>query len=95
MPVSFDIGSLIAAEPGVNGGRPCIAGTGTSVRCVAVYDMQGYSPEEIVADRPYLTLAQVHAALAYYWANKAEIEADLAADEAAEEEYLRTHPCQH
>lgn len=26
--------------------------------------MQGYSPEEIVTDRPYLTLAQVHAALA-------------------------------
>jgi uncharacterized protein (DUF433 family) len=94
MPVSFDIGSLIDSKPGVNGGRPCIAGTGTWVRTIAVYDMQGYSPEEIVADRPYLTLAQVHAALAYYWANKAEIEADLAADEAAEEEYLRTHPPQ-
>jgi uncharacterized protein (DUF433 family) len=94
MSVSFDIGSLIASKPGVNGGRPCIAGTGTSVRCIAVYDMQGYSPEEIVADRPYLTLAQVHAALAYYWANTSEIEADLAADEAAEEEYLRTHPPQ-
>jgi uncharacterized protein (DUF433 family) len=89
MPVLFDIGSLIASKPGVNGGRPCIAGTGTSVRCIAVYDMQGYSPEQIVEHRPYLTLAQVHAALAYYWANKAEIEADLEADEAAEEEYLR------
>jgi uncharacterized protein (DUF433 family) len=91
MPVSFDIGSLIASKPGVNGGRPCVAGTGTSVRCIAVYDMQGYSPEQIVMHKPYLTLAQVHAALAYYWANKAEIEADLEADEAAEEEYLRAH----
>jgi uncharacterized protein (DUF433 family) len=72
MAVLFDIGSMIASTPGVNGGRPCIAGTGTSVRCIAVYDMQGYSPEEIAADRPYLTLAQIHAALAYYWANKAE-----------------------
>jgi uncharacterized protein (DUF433 family) len=94
MPVLFDIGSMIASMPGVNGGRPCVAGTGTSVGCIAVHDMQGYSPEEIVADRPYLTLEQVHAALAYYWANKAENEADLAADEAAEEEYLRTHPPQ-
>jgi uncharacterized protein (DUF433 family) len=89
MPVLFDIGSLIDSKPGVNGGRPCIAGTGTSVRCIAVYDMQGYSPEQIVEHKPYLTLAQIHAALAYYWANKAEIEADLEADEAAEEEYLR------
>jgi uncharacterized protein (DUF433 family) len=92
MAVLFDIGSMIASEPGVNGERPYIAGTGTWVRTIAVYDMQGYSPEEIVAHRPYLTLAQVHAALAYYWANKVEIEADLAADEAVEEEYLNSHP---
>jgi uncharacterized protein (DUF433 family) len=53
MPVSFDIGSLIASKPGVNGGRPYIA----------VYDMQGYSPEQIVEHKPYLTLAHVHAGL--------------------------------
>jgi uncharacterized protein (DUF433 family) len=92
MPVLFDIGTLIASKPGVNGGRPCIAGTGTSVRCIAVYDKQGYSPEEIVADRPYLTLAQVHAALAYYWANKAEIDADLAAEAAFYDEMSESQP---
>lgn len=31
---------------------------------------------------PHLTLAQVHAALAYYHANREEIEADIAAEEA-------------
>jgi uncharacterized protein (DUF433 family) len=92
MAVHYDIGSMIASTPTINGGRPCIAGTGTSVRCIAVYDMNGYSPAEVVADRPYLTLAQVHAALAYYRANQAEIDADLAADEACEEEYLSSHP---
>jgi uncharacterized protein (DUF433 family) len=92
MAVLFDIGSMIAAKPGLNGGRPCIAGTGTSVRCIAVYDMWGYSAEEIVASKPHLTLAQVHAALAYYWANKAEIDADLAAEEAFFDEMSKSQP---
>ena len=83
---------MIEATPGFVGGRPRIAGTRTSVQCIAIENLMGNSAEEIVADRPHLTLAQVHAALAYYWANKAEIDADIAADEAAEEEYLRTHP---
>jgi uncharacterized protein (DUF433 family) len=92
MPVLFDIGTLIASRPGLNGGRPCIAGTGTSVRCIAVYDKQGYSPEEIVAHKPHLTLAQVHAALAYYWANKGEIDADLAAEAAFYDEMSKAQP---
>jgi Protein of unknown function (DUF433) len=46
------------------------------------YNM-GIPPEEIVLDYPHLTLAQVHAALAYYHVNRDEIEADLAQEEAA------------
>jgi uncharacterized protein (DUF433 family) len=41
----------------------------------------GYTPEEIVNNFGHLSLAQVHAALAYYYANKAEIDADLEAEE--------------
>ena len=44
---------------------------------------QGLSAEEIAAEYPHLTLAQVYAALAYYHANADEIEADLADEEAA------------
>ena len=40
------------------------------------------SPDEIVADFPYLTLADVHAALAYYWDHRDEIHAQMKADEA-------------
>ena len=43
----------------------------------------GLSPEEIALEYPLLTLAQVHGALAYYYANHDEIEADLAQEEAA------------
>lgn len=92
MPVLFDIGTMIASKPGVNGGRPCIAGTGTSVRRIAVYDRHGYSPEEIVAHKPHLTLAQVHAALAYYWAKRAEIDADLAAEADFYDEMSKAQP---
>jgi uncharacterized protein (DUF433 family) len=92
MPVLCDIGSMIWSKPGMNGGRPCIAGTGTSVRCIAVYDMKSYLAEEIVADRPYLTLAQVHAARAYYWASKDEIDADLAAEAAFYDEMSKGKP---
>jgi hypothetical protein len=41
------------------------------------------SPEEIALEYPHLTLAQVHAALAYYHANREEIETDIAQEEAA------------
>jgi uncharacterized protein (DUF433 family) len=43
----------------------------------------GLTPEEIVAKIEHLTLAQIHAALAYYHANRDEIDSDIAAEEAA------------
>jgi uncharacterized protein (DUF433 family) len=82
-----DIGSLITTSPDIQGGRPIIAGTGTSVRRIVALYKQGHSTDEIVADKDYLTLAQVHAALAYYYANQQVIEQDLA-EEATEYERL-------
>jgi hypothetical protein len=41
------------------------------------------SPEEVAYRIGHLTLAQVYAALAYYHANQEEMEAAMAADEAA------------
>jgi uncharacterized protein (DUF433 family) len=43
----------------------------------------GMSSEEIALEYPHLTLAQVHAALAFYYANREEIEADISQEEAA------------
>jgi uncharacterized protein (DUF433 family) len=80
------IGTLIARDPDVHGGRPLIAGTGVSVRVVALDSNGGLSPEEIAADRPELALAQVFAALTYYHANKAEVDADIRADALAYED---------
>jgi uncharacterized protein (DUF433 family) len=81
MAVVTGIGALIARHPGIRGGRPCIAGAGVSVRRIAVLHNSGDPPEEIACNLGQLSLAQVHAALAYYYANKAGIDADLEAED--------------
>jgi len=59
-------------------GKPCIAGTGIRVWDVYVlHERQGKTPDEIVAASPHITLADVHAALAYYWDNKEEIDRQM------------------
>ena len=73
-----DIGSLIVITPDVRGGRARISGTGVTVRRIVEWYKLGLSPEEIAHEIGHITLAQVFAALAYYHANREEIEADLA-----------------
>ena len=94
MSTTTDIGTLIAQSPGVCGGRPRIAGTGVSVRTIVGYHKMGETPEEIAVQIPHLTLAQVHAALAHYYANRDEMDAAMAAElaeaEKLEQEYVGT-----
>ena len=93
MPVAFtEIGALIARDPALRGGLPIIAGTGVCVRTIAIASNRGLSPEEIAADRPPLTLAQIYAGLAFYHANKAEIDADIGAEEQAYDDGVRSSP---
>ncbi|MCB0213148.1 MAG: DUF433 domain-containing protein [Anaerolineae bacterium] len=77
-----DIGTLITASADVRQGRPHIAGTGVTIHRIVGWYKLGLSPEEIANRIGHLSLAQVHAALAYYHANQATIEADIAAEEA-------------
>ncbi|HEX4809030.1 MAG TPA: DUF433 domain-containing protein [Bryobacteraceae bacterium] len=79
------IGSLIERQEGVHGGRPCIAGTSVSVRRIALWHNAGLVPEEIVRKFGHLSLAQVYAALAYYHANRGEIDTDLESEARATE----------
>ncbi len=71
-----DIGQLIVSSPDIRGGRPRIAGTGVTVHRIVQWYKLGLSPEEIAEEIEHLTLAQVYAALAYYHANREEIEKD-------------------
>lgn len=86
-----DIGSLIVRSSAIRGGRPRIAGTGVTVRRIVSWYKQGLSPEEIADQFGHLSLAQVYAALAYYHANRDEIEADLATEEAESVSLARQH----
>ena len=90
--MSMEVGSLLTSTTGIRHGRPCIAGTGISVHRVAILHNLGHSPEEIVRKYEHLTIAGVHAALAYYYANKLEVDTELASDEAdaesVEKEFL-------
>lgn len=58
----------IVQDPVHSGGAPTIRDTGIRVVNVATaYEHSGYSPDEIVEFSPDLSLADVHAALAYYY----------------------------
>lgn len=87
-----DIGGLIVSKPGVKGGRPCLAGTGMSVQAVAVRYKQGMSAEEILDEFPDLDLGRIYAALAYYHANKPQIEAGIEEDEQLGEKLAAKYP---
>ena len=59
------------------GGIPIVAGTRTPVRSIAGYYQMGMSADEILQSLPHLTLAKIHAALAYYFDHQREIDRDL------------------
>ena len=88
----IEIGSLISRRPDIRGGRPCIAGTGISVRRIAQWHNMGLIPEEIARKFGHLSLAQVHAALALPH-QPGEIDRDLESEareaEAPEEQHRR------
>jgi uncharacterized protein (DUF433 family) len=86
-----DIGTLIEQALGICGGRPCIAGTGVSVLRIAGWYKLGWTPEEISRRIGHISLAQVHAALAYYHANQEAMEAEMAAEEADYDRLRREH----
>ena len=57
--------SLITVESGKRGGRPCIRGLRMTVYDVLSYLAAGMSPQEIIADFPYLTEDDIRACLSY------------------------------
>lgn len=92
---TLNIGTLIVCNPDIRGGRPCIAGTGVTIQRIVGWYKLGLSPEEIADTVGHLTLAQIHAALAYYHANRQEIESALAADDNEAANIARLHRQTH
>ena len=74
-----DIGTLIIQTSDTCGNRPRIAGTRVTVQNIVIDFKAGMKPEDILAQRINLTLAQVYAALTYYYANQERIDMDIKA----------------
>lgn len=58
-----------------------VEGTRISLDSIVYVFQNGLSPESIVQSFPLLTLEQVYGAIAFYLANRTEIDAYLAAEE--------------
>ena len=73
----------IETNAGAGGPKPRIAGHRIRVQDVAIWhEKLGMSPDEIVHQYPTLTLADVHAALVYYWDHREEIERAITEEHA-------------
>jgi uncharacterized protein (DUF433 family) len=76
----------IEVTPGVAGGKPRIAGHRITVQSIVIWhERMGKSADEIHTEHD-LTLADVYAALAYYFDHRDEIDQSLEVGEAFVEE---------
>ena len=77
----------VVSTPETCGGKPRIAGSRIRVKDVVVWHIhQGMSLGEIISNWSHLSLAGLHAALAYYYDHKDQIESEIASDVAWYEE---------
>lgn len=62
----------------LQGSVPMIAGTTMKVtELVSEVMAYGWSPEELHFQHPYLTMGQIHSALAYYWDHAEELDREI------------------
>jgi uncharacterized protein (DUF433 family) len=75
------IDRYISHSPDIADGKPHLAGRRLTVQNIAIWHEQmGYSVDEI-AEQYNLSLAEIYAALAYYYDHKEEIDQDIADDD--------------
>ena len=83
----------ITKTPGVCGGKACVAGTRVRVMDIVIWrEHLCWSADEIVSQIPTITLSDVHAALAYYFDNREEIEEDIQRNDEIAEKFRAQYP---
>ncbi len=70
--------NLIYTDPEAQGGRPCLLGTDRSVAEIVMRQQTGAIDDQETAAHFEIGLAQVHAAMTYYYLHQAEIDVDIA-----------------
>jgi uncharacterized protein (DUF433 family) len=73
-------------------GVAAVADIGVKVRQIVIDVMNGMTPTEIHEEYPHLSLAQIHAALAYYYDHQAQIDAEIEEETRYVEEMRAKHP---
>ena len=82
----------IEVSPGVAGGKPRITGRGIKVQRIAVWhERMGIKPDQI-AEEYGLELADVHAALTYYFDHREAIDRAIRDDDAFDEALEKVSP---
>jgi len=83
----------ISKTPGICGGKACIAGHRIRVMdIVAMHEYAGMTPDEIADQYPSITLADIHAALAYYFDHRVDIETEFRLARETAEKYRPMFP---
>src|SRR3990172_8363554 len=86
------IAAHIEVTPGIAGGKPRIAGHRITVQDVVIWhELMGRSADEIATEYD-LTLADVYAALAYYYDHRLEVDEAIKKEEAFVEALRRRVP---
>ncbi|MES1245088.1 MAG: DUF433 domain-containing protein [Acidobacteriota bacterium] len=85
-------GQHIEVTPGVAGGKPHIVGRRIKVQDIVIWHERLGKEVEEIADEHDLSLADVHAALAYYFDHRAEIDRAIDEGQAFAEELRRRTP---
>lgn len=82
----------IKITPGLRGGKPHLVNTRITVSDIALMHLKlGQTVLEIAAEYD-LNLASIHAALAYYYDHRAEIESQIEEDEAYVAAFRQQNP---
>jgi uncharacterized protein (DUF433 family) len=82
----------IELRPGVLGRRAFIAGHRVRVQDIVLWNEEGLTPDEIVSRIPTISLADVHAALAYYYDHREEVDRQIRDDDAFANDVERSEP---
>lgn len=87
-----ELGSLLVSRPGYRNGWPCLRGTGIPVHNVAAAHLRGLTVEQLCEENPDLDPSLFYAALAYYFANRRQIDEEIEADFVEAEGLAASYP---
>jgi uncharacterized protein (DUF433 family) len=82
----------IEITPDVRGGKPRIAGRRITVADIAILYLRMGQSLEAIAQEYELSLASVHAAMAYYYDHQTDIEQSITDSETFAEVFRQSHP---